>query len=85
MRVILSLIGIVGAFFMIRFRELVGDLLGEAEWMRKVGGVYNVVVIVAVAIFFWCIAELTGTTHILFKPLIYFIPGLNRPELAPDF
>jgi hypothetical protein len=85
MKYVLSILGIIASFYMIYYREKVGDMLGEAEWMRKVGGVYMIVVLIAVAIFFWSIAELTGTTNILFAPLRYMIPGLREPMDAPDF
>ena len=65
---------------MIRYRQQVGDMMGEAEWMRKIGGVYNVVILIAIILFFWCIAELTGTTDILFLPFTYLIPGLRQWE-----
>jgi hypothetical protein len=73
---ILPILGIVGSFFMLKYREYIGNMMGEAAWMSKVGGVYNVIVIVAIFIFFWSLAELTGTTDILFRPLLWFIPGL---------
>ena len=82
-RYILILIGIVGSFFLIKFRETIGDLIGEAEWMKRVGGVYNLVIIVAVLIFFWSIAELTGTTSILFGPLRYLHPAFQQQALPP--
>lgn len=81
MRSILSLIGIFGSFFLIYYREQVGNMLGEAEWMRKVGGVYNVVVIIAIVIFFWGLAEITGTTGVFFKPIIWLLPF---PAAHPD-
>jgi hypothetical protein len=77
----LSLVGIVGSLFLIKYRERVGEMIGEADWMTKIGGVYNFVVIVAVFIFFWSIASLTGTTGILFKPLLYIIPGIQPGEV----
>lgn len=78
MSVIFALLGMVGSFFMIKYREYIGDAIGEADWMSKVGGVYNVVVILAVFIFFWSLATLTGTTEILFSPLLWLIPGVKR-------
>ncbi len=77
MHIVLSLIGMVGSFFLIRYREAIGDIMGQAEWMNKVGGVYNVIVIVAIFIFFWSLATLTGTTGILFAPLTFLIPGAH--------
>lgn len=74
MRVVLSLIGMIGAFCMIKYREKIGDMVGEADWMTKVGGVYNVIVVVSLLIFLWSLAELTGTTEILFRPFLYILP-----------
>ncbi len=76
--------GIIGPFFMIKYREMVGDFIGEAEWMKKVGGVYTVVIIVAVFLFFWTIAEVTGTTGVLFSPLRNLSPAF-QPEAPPVF
>ena len=75
MKYILCTIGIVGSFFLIIYREAVGDMIGEADWMRNVGGVHLVVVFAAIIIFFLSLAELTGTTFILLRPLMYLVPG----------
>jgi len=83
MRIILSLVGIVGSFFMLKYREQVGDMFGEAEWMRKVGGVYNVVIFASAFVFIWSIAELTGTTSFFFGWFLNLLPGLgSAPEPA---
>ncbi|MDD4319376.1 MAG: hypothetical protein PHW10_03575 [Candidatus Peribacteraceae bacterium] len=82
MRYFLSIIGIIGAYFLLRYRERVGDLIGEADWMNKVGGVYNLIIFCAVLLFFWSIAELTGTTDALFSPLLYLFPGTHQ-AVAP--
>lgn len=79
MKYVLSLIGIVGSFFMLYYREAVGNAIGEAEWMKKIGGVYVFVVLLALILFLWSIAELTGTTSILFKPLTWILPQGNQP------
>jgi hypothetical protein len=75
MKIILGLLGIVGSFFMLKYRETIGDLLGEAQWMSKIGGAYNLVVILAILLFFWSLAEMTNTTHLFFKPLLFLFPG----------
>jgi hypothetical protein len=85
MRYILSLLGIVGSFFMLRYRERLGDMIGEAEWMGKIGGVYNLILILSLFLFFWCIAELTNTTDILFRPLLMLFPGSVPEQTTPDF
>lgn len=81
---LLIAVGLIGPFFLIKYREAVGDLIGEAAWMRKVGGVYNVIFIIAMFIFFWTLAEVTGTTSILFAPLRRLSPGF-QPETIPTF
>ena len=37
MRIFLSLVGMIGSFYLIKQREQVGDMIGEAEWMKKIG------------------------------------------------
>lgn len=74
MRYLLPIIGIIASIAMLKYREKIGDFMGEADWMRYVGGVYNFVIVIAIVIFFWCIAVLTGTTHILFAPLLLLFP-----------
>lgn len=76
----LSIIGIVASFFLVKYRERVGEITGEAEWMRKVGGVYNVIIIAAIFLFFWSIAALTGTTNVLLKPITWILPGSSNPD-----
>ena len=57
-----ALFGIIASFLLLKFRQQVGDVIGEADWMNKIGGVYNFIIILAIFIFFWSIAELTGTS-----------------------
>ena len=71
---ILSIIGIVASILLIKYRERMGDMIGDAYWMRHIGGVYNLIIIAAVFIFFWSVAELTGTTDILLEPLKWLVP-----------
>jgi heme/copper-type cytochrome/quinol oxidase subunit 2 len=71
----LKLCAMVVAGFMIKYRERIGDTVGNADWMKYVGGVYNLIVISAVFIFFWSIASLTGTTDIFFAPLFFLVGG----------
>jgi|GEM_PF-462846 len=79
MNIVLGLIGIVGSFFLLKYRERAGEMIGDPEWARKVGGIYNVLIIVAILIFFWSIATMTGTTGVLFSPLLRLIPGYHAP------
>ena len=79
---ILSIIGIIGAFFILKYRERVADMLGEAEWMLKIGGVYNFVVILAILIFLWGVAGLTGTLDVLFSPVKHVLPAFGDPSMG---
>lgn len=63
------------SILMIKYREQMGDMIGDAQWMRYVGGVYNLVIIIAVFLFFWAIASLTGTEKVFFFPLYYVLGG----------
>ncbi len=74
MTIILALLGLGLAFALIRYRETVGDMLGEADWMHAVGGIYAIVVYLAIFIILWSIAELTGTTSVLFAPIMWLLP-----------
>jgi len=80
MRYFLGLLGIIFGFVLIKYREPVGDMLGEPAWASKVGGIYNLVIIVGVIIFFWSIAAITNTEHILFGPILSIFPSSGRPE-----
>jgi hypothetical protein len=82
MNIVFGLLGIVASVLLIKYREAIGNMIGEAAWMQKIGGVYNVVLIIAVFIFLWSLATATGTTSFLFRPLLFFIPGMNRSQ--PD-
>jgi hypothetical protein len=75
MRIFLSLVGIVFSFVIIKYRERVGDMLGEPAWAAKVGGIYNVLIIVGLLFFFWSLASLTNTTEILFAPIFAIFPN----------
>ena len=75
MSTFLSLIGIVGSFFLIKYRERAGDMIGDAAWMQPIGGIYNFLIIFSVFIFFFSVAALTGTTDIFFGWVRFLIPG----------
>lgn len=62
------------AIAMIRYREGLGDIIGQADWMRKVGGNLGVIMIVSVLLFFFGIAKMTGTTNIFLAPLKFLLP-----------
>lgn len=75
MSIFLGFLGIGFGFFLIKYRERIGDFLGDAYWMRYVGGVYNLIIIVGVLIFFWSVALMTGTQTIFFAPLYWILGG----------
>ena len=76
---------IVGGFVIIKFRERVANMIGEAAWMRYVGGVYMFVVLVGIIAFLFGLARLTGTTQILLAPITYIIPGTGAPPPPSTF
>ncbi len=84
MKFILSMLGVVGSFFMIYYRETIGDMMGEAEWMRAVGGVHVIVVLIAIFIFFWSLAEMTNTKELLFTPILWLFPGSGGAPTGAD-
>jgi hypothetical protein len=79
MRVFLSILGIVGGFLMIKFRKEVGDNFAEADWMAKLGGMNNVVVLLGVLAVFFGIAAATDTLDFFLAPVLYIIPGGIKP------
>ena len=79
MHYLLPLLGMVVSVFMLKYRERIGDFMGEADWMKYTGGVYNFVILLALFLFFWSLATITGTTEILFRPFLYLIPGAANP------
>jgi uncharacterized membrane protein len=80
MHYVFPIIGIILSVAMLKYRERLGDFMGEAEWMRYVGGVYTFVIILALFVFLWSLAVLTGTTTILFEPFLYLLPGNANPN-----
>jgi hypothetical protein len=72
--------GLIGPFLIIMHREAIGDLMGEPTWSKPIGGIYAVVVYIAIAIFFWTVAEMTHSTDVLFHFLTYFVGGAPKPN-----
>ena len=81
-RIFLGLIGIGFSFVLIKYREQVGDMLGDPDWASKVGGIYNIVILCGIIGFFWSIAYMTGTEQVLFAPLVYFLPKGAPPPMG---
>lgn len=86
MQFVLPVLGIIFAFTIIKYRETIGDVFGDPDWMRALGGVYFVIVYIAIFIIFWSIAVMTDTTSILFKPFLMLFPTLGHRagEVQPD-
>ncbi len=76
-----AVIGFVLTYFIIRNRESIGDSLGDQEWMRPLGGIYGVIVIVAILIFFWSLATITGTQEFFFTPVRWILPFAFKQEV----
>ncbi len=68
------LIGMSLSFLFIRYKEAIGNMIGEPDWAVKIGGIYNVMILLGIGMFFWSIASITGTTDVLFYPIVMFLP-----------
>ena len=74
-----AVLGFLFSMALIKHRESIGNSLGEAPWMRKVGGIYNIVVIFAIMIFFWSLSYVTGTMDIFLAPVLWIFPTREAP------
>ena len=70
MNFILGFIGIVLSLVMMRKREMIGDMIGDADWMHKVGGNYMIVIYAAIFIFFYSMVLMTGMTSSVWEPIL---------------
>lgn len=78
MNFFLGLLAIGFGGCLIKFREAWADAVGEPTWAAKVGGMQIVMVIVGIVICFWGLATMTGTTDVLFGPILNFLPGRHN-------
>lgn len=74
MHIFFGLIGILFGYAIIRYREPIGNSIGDPEWASKIGGIFNLLIIVGIFIFFWSLAYMTGTLGILFLPIVSLFP-----------
>lgn len=74
MNVLLGTLGLFLSLMMLVRRERVADVIGSAEWMEYVGGVYNFVTIMGIILFFASVAVLTGTIDLFLAPLTWLLP-----------
>jgi len=84
MTYVFAIIGIISSFFIVKKREYLGDCFGDPEWASKIGGIYNLLTIIAVMIFFWSVASLTGTMDVLFAPIYMFLSFGRAGGGAPE-
>ncbi len=75
MRYLLSITGIVLSFYMLRYREQFGDMIG-GRYMLGVG--------IALFIFLWSVAALVGADDFLFRPVLWIFPG-SQTVAEPAF
>ncbi len=65
----LGLLGIAVSWIFIKYRQVIGDMIGDADWMQKIGGVYNIVVLAGVGLFFWSLLVMFNLTDVFLAPL----------------
>ncbi len=82
MRFVGGIFGIICGFLIIKYRERIGEMIGDPEWASKVGGIYNVLIIVGIFIFLWSLTTMTGTSDFLFSPILSLV-GLGSKQAAP--
>jgi uncharacterized membrane protein len=75
MSIFLGLLGMIAGIAMIKFREPIGDLFGEANWTKYVGGPYNMAILAGILIFFFSLAKMTGTMGFFLSPLRMLFPS----------
>ncbi|MFH0851558.1 MAG: hypothetical protein V1876_02310 [Candidatus Peregrinibacteria bacterium] len=85
MTTFLGFVGLICSILLIRYRERMAEMLGAGEWMDYLGGVYNVIILTAVLLFFFSVAALTGTLDFFLTPVRWLLPhptknpALNMP------
>ncbi len=74
MTAFLGLVGIVCSILLVKYRESVSEMIGVGKWMEYFGGVYNVIILTAVILFFFSVAALTGTLDFFLTPVRWLLP-----------
>lgn len=69
MKFFMILISFGASYVLIRYREMIGDIIG---------GRYTVTVAIGVLVFFWTVAYAVGATDIFFRPLLWLVPGARN-------
>lgn len=84
-----GILAIVASFAIIKWREKIVATTGKFEWCEKylgLGGTYRFMVILAILLFFWGVAKITGTEDVLLGPLSnFFNPGGTQEVNEWDF
>lgn len=80
-----GILAIIGAFLLMKYRERVVATTGKFAWCEKYlgyGGTYRFMVILAVILFLWGVATITGTTDVFLSPLkrVLLPGGAGVPE-----
>jgi len=66
----LGLLGVICSFMVLKYRRALGDMIGDADWMAKIGGVFNIVIIIGVLAFFWSLAVMFNFTDMIIAPIV---------------
>ncbi|HAI98108.1 TPA: hypothetical protein DCL30_01015 [Candidatus Peribacteria bacterium] len=80
MHFFLGFIGILLSVGIIRYREAIGDTIGEAEWMRKIGGVYMVTIYFAICLFIYSFLSMFGLQDMLLTPIVRLLTPYGTPD-----
>tara|TARA_Y100000310_G_scaffold115120_1_gene113655 strand:+ start:1249 stop:1494 length:246 start_codon:yes stop_codon:yes gene_type:complete len=67
---LIGFLGLIVAIIFIRYRRIVGDMFGNAQWMLKVGGIHNIVIIVAILLTLWSLLMIFHLEEVFFIPLL---------------
>jgi hypothetical protein len=74
MNIIYGICLIAAAIAMLVYRESIGRMMPEPEWMsRYLGGRYTFTVLLGIIVFFWGVSVMTGLTGIMFAPLRWLL------------
>jgi len=68
--IILGFIGIALSFFIIKYRRMIGDTIGNAPWMQRVGGIFTITIFAAIGIFFWSLLMIFGLENVFIGPFL---------------
>ena len=66
MNVIYGLLGLGFSYLLVKYRRYIGDAMGNMQWTKWVGGIYNVIVIVAVIVAIFSLLFMFGLEESLF-------------------